>query len=64
MISLLIVIALIGVLTWALVTFLPMPGQFKTLIVVVAVIFCVLYALSAFGVFRVHDPPVPQLDVR
>lgn len=64
MISLLIVLALIGVLTWALVTFLPMPSQFKTLIVVVAVIFCLLYALSALGVFRIHDPPVPQLDVR
>jgi len=57
---LLFVLAFIGVVTWALVTYLPMPVPIKTTIVVVAVIACVLYALHAMGI-GIPNPSVPQL---
>lgn len=57
---LLLVLAVIGVVAWALVTYLPMPAAVKTTIVVVAVMACVLYALHAMGI-GVPNPGVPQL---
>lgn len=57
---LLLVLAVIGVITWALVTYLPMPAPIKTVMIVVAVIVCVLYALHAFGI-HLPNPSVPTL---
>lgn len=59
--SLLFVLALIGLVTWALVTFIPMPGNIKTIIVVVAGIIAILYVLSAFGVLGSLNIRVPTL---
>lgn len=50
LIVLMLVLAVLGVITWAIVTFIPMPQGIKTLIVIVAVVAGVLYALNAFGV--------------
>lgn len=59
-IMLMFVLAVIGVVAWALVTYVPMPAPVKTVIIVVAVIACVLYALHAMGI-GVPNPSVPQL---
>jgi uncharacterized membrane protein YeaQ/YmgE (transglycosylase-associated protein family) len=50
LISLILVLAVIGLLAWAITTFVPMPGNIKTLIIVVCGIVALLYVLSAFGV--------------
>lgn len=60
MIYLLVYIALIGLIAWALVTYVPMPPPVKTVIVVVAVIACILIAFQAFG-GHLPNPPVPQV---
>lgn len=49
-IVLLVLIAVIGLAAWALVTYVPMPQGIKTVIVVVAVVACILYALHAMGI--------------
>jgi heme A synthase len=58
MIGLLLTIALVGLIVWALVKYVPMPDAFRTIIVVVAVILLVIYLL---GVLGVGDIPVPRL---
>lgn len=52
MIALIVTIALVGLLVWALTALVPMPPQFQTLIYVVCVIGLALYALRAFGLWR------------
>jgi hypothetical protein len=49
MIELIVSIALVGLLVWAVTTLIPMPEQFKKAIVVIAVVFVMIYALKAFG---------------
>ena len=58
MIVLLLTIAVIGLLTWLLVTYVPMPAPFRTIIIVVAVVVLILYLIGAFGI---GDFPVPRL---
>lgn len=50
LLTLFLVLIVLGVVTWAVTSFIPMPQQFKTLIVVVAVIIAVIYCLNAFGI--------------
>lgn len=45
LIWILVVIALIGLATWALIHYIPMPSPFPTLIVCVAVLFIILWIL-------------------
>ncbi len=49
---LLLTLAMIGLVAWLLVTYVPMPSGVKTVIIIVAVVACVAYALQAFGVRR------------
>lgn len=60
LIMLLVILAVIGLAAWALVTFVPMPGAIKTVIIVVSVVACVLYALHAMGI-GLPNPGVPQI---
>jgi hypothetical protein len=61
-IGLILVLALLGVITWAVITYIPMPKGFKNLIVIVAVVVAVVYVLNAFGVIgRLPDMRVPQV---
>lgn len=59
-IGLLITMAVVGLIAWLLTSFIPMPEQIKTIIMVVAAIFCLLLLLNFFGVIsgvgnqRVH----------
>ncbi len=59
-ILLLVVLAVIGVVAWALVTYVPMPAPIKTVIVIVAVVACVFYALHSMGI-GIPNPSVPQI---
>lgn len=62
MITLIVSIAIVGLIVWAITTFIPMPPQFKTAILVVALICIILYLLQAFGILgSAHDVPVPHL---
>lgn len=47
--GLILVLAVIGLLAWAVVRFVPMPPNIATLIYVVAGIVALLYVLQAFG---------------
>lgn len=49
MIHLLLVLALIGFLTWLIITYIPMPDIFKKVIVVIVVIVLIFYVLNLFG---------------
>lgn len=60
MLALLVYIAVIGLIAWALITLIPMPQQIKTVIIVVAVVAAVLVALHAFGI-SLPNPDVPKL---
>lgn len=49
LIGLIVVIAVVGLLVWAITTLVPMPEPFRRAIYVVAVVVLALYVLSAFG---------------
>jgi hypothetical protein len=57
---LLLMLGLIGLVTWAIVTYIPMPAGIGKLIVIVSVIVCVLYVLHAFGI-HLPNLSVPQI---
>lgn len=59
MIELLVTLAIVGLIAWALVQLVPMPSQVRTVIVVVAVLICLLIVLRAFGV---ADLGVPRIE--
>ena len=50
LIALLLILTLIGLLAWSITTFVPMPSNIRTLIIVVCGIVAILYVLSAFGI--------------
>lgn len=49
LISLILVIAILGVIVWAVTTYLPMPPMFKNLIILVAVLVVALWLLGQLG---------------
>lgn len=61
MIKLVITIAITGLIVWAIVNFIPMPSQFKTLIIVLAAICVGVYILRSFGIWSGTDIPIPNL---
>ena len=58
MISLILTFALVGFLTWLLITYVPMPAQIKNLIVVVVVVLLIVYLLNVLGLLGVGLAPV------
>ena len=58
--ELLIFLALLGLVTWALTAYIPMSSGIARLIQVVAVVVGAYVVLSAFGLLP-HDVPVPRL---
>jgi hypothetical protein len=52
-IELLLLLAIIGLVAWALTKLVPMPQPVATVIIVVAVLLCLLVALRALGLFDV-----------
>lgn len=49
LVTLLVSLALIGLLVWVLQSLIPMPAQISKVITVVAVVVCILLVLQAFG---------------
>jgi len=49
LISLIVTLAIVGVILWAINTYLPMEGRIKQILNVVVVIAVLLWLLSAFG---------------
>lgn len=66
MIGLIITLAILGLIVWLVVTFIPMPDGWKKAISIIALVCAIFYVLSVFGVWNgsVHDVPVPQLRDR
>jgi hypothetical protein len=58
MISLIIWIAILGLIVYAVTTFIPMAPPFKNLIYIIAGICCLLILLNAFGL---GDAGLPRL---
>jgi len=58
--ELLFVIALIGVVAYALQRWVPMSDGMKQLISIVAIVVAVVFVLAAFGLMP-HNVPVPRL---
>jgi hypothetical protein len=56
LISLIVVIAVVGVIVWAVTTYVPMPPPFRNVIILVAVLVVCLWVLSLFV-------PLPSLRV-
>lgn len=52
MITLIISIALVGLVVWAVTTYIPMPPPFKAAIYVLATVGLLLYLLNYFGVWH------------
>lgn len=61
MIGLIVVIAVTGLLVWAITTLIPMPEPFRKAIYVVAVVILVLYILQAFGLLSSINMSIPQV---
>lgn len=63
LIGLILTIALVGLLVWAVTTLIPMPDNFRKAIYVISVIILVFYVLSALGLLA-GGIPNPRLDGR
>lgn len=56
MLELLLTLALIGFVTWLVVTYIPMPEPIRRMILVIAVVLIIIYLLRVFGL----DIPLPR----
>lgn len=57
MIQILIVLIVVGVALYLLNQYVPMAAPFKTIVNVVAVLFLILWLLSAFGILSGNSYP-------
>ncbi len=56
MIALIVLIAVVGLVVWAITTLVPMPEQFRKAIYVLSIVFLAIYLLQAFGLLGgIHD---------
>lgn len=58
MISLILSIALIGLVVYLITTYIPMAPVFKTVIYVIAAVCLILYLMRVLGI---ADMPIPRL---
>lgn len=61
LIGLVVLIAVLGLIVWAITTLIPMPPPFKTAIYVVSVIVLALIILDAFGLLGALGVQVPRV---
>lgn len=61
MLHVIIVLVLVGVLLWAVNTYVPMDGKIKNIMNIVVVFAVVLWLLSVFGLLSGLDTPVPRV---
>ena len=50
MIHLILILALVGFIVWAITTYIPMPAIFKTGIYVIVAVFMILYLMQVLGI--------------
>jgi sulfite exporter TauE/SafE len=56
LLELIITIALVGLVVWAITSLIPMDAKFQQIIYVVAIIFIIVFVLNALGLFHgLHD---------
>jgi len=60
-ISLIVIIVLIGVLMWAVNTYIPMQANIKKLLNIVVVVLLVIWILWLIGVLPAGDIRVPRV---
>lgn len=53
LISIIMTIALVGLVVWLICHFIPMPGQFRTAIYIMAGVFLLLFLLDALGLYSI-----------
>lgn len=58
MITLVITLALVGLIVYLIVTYIPMPPIFVTIIYVIVAIVLILYLMRVFGI---GDVPLPRV---
>ena len=49
-VELLVILAIIGLIAWAIISIVPMPPQVRTVIIAAAVLICLLVLLRYLGV--------------
>jgi len=52
LLTIILVIVVVGVLLWAINSFIPMDGKIKSILNIVVVIVLILWLLQAFGVLN------------
>lgn len=57
-IQLILSIALLGLIVWVVVSYVPMPTQFRTAIIAIALILVVIYLIGIIGII---DLPIPRV---
>lgn len=57
-ITFILLAAVIGLVCWLLVTYIPMPQPIKAVIVIAAVLFLVILLLQASGLWGALDTPM------
>lgn len=62
MLHVIILLVVVGVLLWAVNTYVPMDQKIKNIINIVVVLVVILWLLSIFGLLSGLDTPVPRLN--
>lgn len=58
MLGLILTLALVGLIVYLIITYIPMPQPFKTIILVIVAICLIIWLMNVLGV---GDIPVPHL---
>ena len=58
MIHLILMLALVGLIVYLIINYIPMPQIFKTVITVIVVIVVILYLMAVLGI---ADMPIPRV---
>ncbi len=58
MISLILTLAFVGLIVYLIITYIPMPPVFRTVLMVIAAICLIIYLMRVFGMV---DIPVPRV---
>jgi hypothetical protein len=61
MISLILTLVVIGLILWAVNTYVPMDGKIKNILNIVVVIAVLLWLLTVFGLLPLGDIPIRQV---
>jgi len=57
-----IIAAVLGLIAWAVTTYIPMPAGIKKLITIAVIVVLALLLLSNIGILPFHDVAFPQIN--